>query len=83
MPKKPEFEEDCKIPFRLDWRYNLGKAKSCGITVRHKDLTMPLSYVPVPHSVKFCHATIVRYFRTEEGQDVLKLELFKKGYTNV
>jgi hypothetical protein len=83
MPKKPKFEEDCKIPFMLDWRVMYGKAKSCGLKVKYRDFTLPLSYVPVPASVRFCHTSFVRYFKTEEGQDVIKMELFKKGYTDV
>ena len=80
MAKKPKFEEDCEIPFRVTWRYSLGKAKSCGVAIKLGHMReCALSYVPVPATVRFGHAPFTRYFKTEEGQDVLRMELQKHG----
>lgn len=70
---KNKYEEDCRIPFKLTWRFRRGSAKFCGIEL--KDRKIHLDYVSIPGYVRFGNAPFIRFLKSEEGQNAIECAL--------
>lgn len=67
--KKIKFEEDCEVPFKLDWMARFGSEKFCGVELKSGK---KISYIPVPAEVRYCMGSVIRWLKTAEGLAFLK-----------
>ena len=69
-----KFEKNCKYPFLISC-----KAKMYGYRVCEIDLEdgTKLTYMPIPDEVRYCFASITRFYKSDEGQKLIEEELEK------
>lgn len=70
--KKSKYETDCKYPFFISCKAKVMGVKSCEIRLENGIL---LTYMPIPVGVRFTFPSITRFYKSEEGQQLIKNEL--------
>ena len=72
--EKIKYETDCKYPFFISCKVKIMGVKSCEIKIENGGI---LTYMPVPHEVRFTFPSITRFYKSEAGQQIIKRELEK------
>lgn len=72
--EKIKYETDCKYPFFISCKAKIMGVKSCEIRLENGRL---LTYMPIPSEVRFTFPSITRFYKTEEGQRLIKNEMEK------
>lgn len=73
--KKELFETDCKYPFFIACKIKINGTKLCEIDIEDNGT---LTYMPVPDDVKLTFPAITRFYKTENGQQIIENELIKR-----
>lgn len=73
--EKIKYETDCKYPFFISCKAKIMGIKSCEIRLENGRL---LTYMPVPHKVRFTFPSITRFYKSKEGQRLIENELNKR-----
>ena len=69
-----KFEKDCTYPFFISCKAKINGYKVCEIDL--EDGTK-LTYMPIPDEVRYCFASITRFYKSDEGQRLIAEELEK------
>lgn len=71
---KLKFETDCEIPFAVSCKIKINGTKLCEIDLEDG---YTLTYMPVPDDIRFCFSSIIKFYKTDEGQKLIKDKLKK------
>ena len=73
--EKSRYETDCKYPFYIGCKIKIYGTKLCEINIENGGI---LTYMPVPHEVRFTFPSITRFYKSKEGQQLIENELNKR-----
>lgn len=73
--KKEIYETDCKYPFFVRCKVKINGTKLCEIAIKNEGL---LTGMPVPDEVGYTFPAITRFYKTENGQQIIKRELDRR-----
>lgn len=76
--KKGKYETGCEYPFLIVSAIKINGTKLCEIDIKN---SARLVGMPVPDKVRFTISAITKFYKTEEGQQVIKSELEKRART--
>nr|DAT88447.1 MAG TPA: hypothetical protein [Caudoviricetes sp.] len=70
-----KYEKDCKYHFVITCKFKMYGMRGCEMEL--EDGTR-LSYMPVPSDVRLSFAGITRFYKSDEGQKIIKEKLAKE-----
>lgn len=76
--KKGKYEADCEYPFLIVSAIKINGTKLCEIDIWN---SARLVGMPVPDKVRYTISAITKFYKTEEGQQIIKSELEKNKNT--
>lgn len=75
---KRKFKNDCEHPFFIYCKSKINGSKSCEMCLGDG---IKLTYMPIPDDVRYCFASMTRFYKSDEGQKLIaeRLEEIKKS----